>query len=249
MFARIAAGVVLVLPLAACGSDDPGEPSPSPTVSESAAVEPSATATTEPAGKPNGVDGLGPAKILQQARKAAKNARSVRTIGTSPDASIDLVTTASAAEGERTSGDATLTTRSLEGTVYIKASPEYWTEAFSKKAAKKIGDKWVVGELSNPKLESFASTRSTAVLMKNFLVLGEAPQVGEVGEALGQPAVPVTSSNGVLWIATTGKPYPLLLTSTTEQADGSEVEFTEWDKKVVIKAPPQKNTIDLAELA
>ena len=50
-------------------------------------------------------------------------------------------------------------------------------------------------------------------------------------------------------MATTGKPYPLLITSAPEQAEVSEVDFTDWNKKVVIKAPPKKQTISLADLA
>ena len=69
------------------------------------------------------------------------------------------------------------------------------------------------------------------------------------GVAQGQPAVPLTASIGTLWVATTGTPYPLQLNSSPDQPEVSEVTFTEWNKKVVIKAPPKKQTISLADLA
>jgi hypothetical protein len=50
-------------------------------------------------------------------------------------------------------------------------------------------------------------------------------------------------------VATTGKPYVLLITSPPDTGEDATVEFKDWDKKVVIKAPPKKNTISLASLA
>ena len=177
------------------------------------------------------------------------SARSVRIIGESPSASLDLVVTKDSSDGKRTAGDTTLKTRVVDGVIYIKADEAYWTEAFNKKKAKKIGDKWVAGELSNPKLKSFKQTSTMKPLLTQFLRLDESAQVGEVGVAQGQPAVPLTASIGTLWVATTGKPYPLQLNSSPDQPEVSEVTFTEWNKKVVIKAPPKKQTISLADLA
>jgi hypothetical protein len=86
-------------------------------------------------------------------------------------------------------------------------------------------------------------------LMDQFLTLNGEGEVGEVGVAAGQPAVPITSAGGTTWVATTGKPYVLLITSPPDTGEDATVEFKDWDKKVVIKAPPKKNTISLASLA
>ena len=243
------AGVLVLAVVAGCsGSSDSGSgesPSADVTASESA----SPAQTGEPEGKPNDVQDLGPKRILAQATKAAMSARSVRIIGESPSASLDLVVTKDSSDGKRTAGDTTLKTRVVDGVIYIKADEAYWTEAFNKKKAKKIGDKWVAGELSNPKLKSFKQTSTMKPLLTQFLRLDESAQVGEVGVAQGQPAVPLTASIGTLWVATTGTPYPLQLNSSPDQPEVSEVTFTEWNKKVVIKAPPKKQTISLADLA
>jgi hypothetical protein len=245
--AMLAAGVLVLATTAGCsGSDDTGgDSSPSPQASESASPAQSA----EPVGKPNGVEDLSPRQILKRANKAAMSARSSHIIGTSPQASLDLVVTKDSSDGNRTAGDTTLRTRVVDGVIYIKADEAYWTEAFNAKKAEKIGSKWVAGELSNPKLASFKQTSTMGPLVRQFLQLDEGAQVGEVGVAQAQPAVPITATVGTLWVATTGKPYPLLLTGSAEQGDESEVQFTEWDKKVVITAPPKKQTISLADLA
>ncbi|HQR79723.1 MAG TPA: hypothetical protein PLT68_05860 [Actinomycetota bacterium] len=245
--ALILTAAVLVATAGCSGSaDDAGaSASPSPAVSDSA----SQAVIGEPVGKPNGIGDLSPAQILDKAGKAALSARSVHLIGTSPQTSLDLVVTQDSSDGTRTAGDVTLQTRVVDGVIYLKADQAYWTQAFNAKIAAKIGNKWVAGELSNPKLKTFKETSTMGPLMKQFLVSDESAQVGQAGVAQGQPAVPLTGSIGTLWVASTGKPYPLLLTSSPDQPEASQVEFTEWDKKVVITAPPKKQTISLVDLA
>ena len=106
-----------------------------------------------------------------------------------------------------------------------------------------------IGDLANPKLKSFRQTSTMKPLMDQFLVLSGTGEVGEVGVAAGQPAVPITSSAGTTWVATTGKPYVLQITSAPETGEDATVDFKDWNKKVVIKAPPKKQTISLADLA
>jgi hypothetical protein len=246
--ALLTAGMVVLATTAGCsGSDDGTDESPAASASASQSASPEATG--KPAGKPNGVEQLGPKKILAQAQKAAMSARSVRIVGESPAASLDLVLTKNSSDGKRAAGETTLKTRVVSGTIYIKGDQAYWTAAFNKKKAKKIGDKWVAGDLDNPKLKSFKQTATMQPIMKQFLRVTGPAEVGEVAVAQDQPAVPLTSQAGTLWVATTGRAYPLMITSAPETGEDSQVDFTQWDKKVVIKAPPKKNVIDLADLA
>lgn len=244
---RVALITALVVATAAGCSSSGDEPAASPSASGSVSASP--TATAEPVGKANGVEELGPKQILNQARKAALAARSVNLVGTSPAASLNLVVTNDSSDGKRSSGDTTLKTRVVDGVIYVKADEAYWTQAFNKKKAKKIGSKWVAGDLANPKLKSFRQTSTMKPLMDQFLVLSGTGEVGEVGVAAGQPAVPITSSAGTTWVATTGKPYVLQITSAPETGEDATVDFKNWNKKVVIKAPPKKQTISLADLA
>jgi hypothetical protein len=246
--AMVTAGVLVVATAAGCsGSSDSSGESPSAAPTEPVSASP--TQTAKPVGKPNGVEELGPVKILNQARKAALSARSVNMVGNSPAAQLNLVVTQDSSDGKRSAGETTLKTRVVDGVIYVRGDQAYWTEAFNKKKAKKIGDKWVAGELSNPKLKSFKQTSTMEPLMDQFLTLNGEGEVGEVGVAAGQPAVPITSAGGTTWVATTGKPYVLLITSPPDTGEDATVEFKDWDKKVVIKAPPKKNTISLASLA
>jgi hypothetical protein len=247
--AIVTAGVLVLATAAGCsGSSESGD-SASPSVAPSESVSASPAETGKPVGKANGVEELGPKQILAQARAAALAAKSVNMVGTSPAASLNLVVTKTSSDGKRSAGETTLKTRVVDGVIYVKGDEAYWTEAFNKKKAKKIGDKWVAGELSNPKLKSFKQTSTMKPLMDQFLVLNGKGTVGEVGVVQGQPAVPITSASGTTWIATTGKPYVLQITSSPDTGEDATVDFKSWNKKVVIKAPPKKQTISLASLA
>jgi hypothetical protein len=243
----IAAGAIVLATAAGC-SDSSGDSAASASPSE-ASPSASPTETGTPVGKPNGVEKLGPKQILNQARKAALASRSVTMIGKSPAASLNLVVTQDASDGRRSSGSTTLKTRVVDEVIYVKADKTYWTDAFNAKKAKRIGTKWVAGDLTNPKLKSFRQTSTMKPLMQQFLVLNGKGEVGEVGVAAGQPAVPIISQAGTTWVATTGKPYVLQITSAPETGEDANVDFTRWNKKVVIKAPPKKQTISLADLA
>lgn len=243
---RWAAGVLLVVPLAACGgSDDSGtDGSTSP---ESSASQPSASSGTTFKG--NGIATAKPAQAVSRSREAAKNARSVQVTGTAPDASLKVKANRTSSDSTRTSGDVTIKVRTVGNRVYIKADKGYWTEAFNAKKAKKIGDKWVTGTMANPQLKAFRETATTQALVQNFVVKDKGATVGAVGEIEGRSAVPVESTAGTLWIAATGRPYPLQIESAPAQGEGSVIVFSGWNRKVVVKAPPPKNTIDLADLA
>lgn len=244
----MATGVLVLATAAGCsGSGDDAGASGSPQSSPAATASP--TESGKPVGKPNGVENLGPKQIFARARQAALQARSVTMDGKSPAASLNLVVTKDASDGTRSAGDTTLQTRVVEGVIYVKADAAYWTKAFNAKKAKKIGNKWVAGDLTNPKLQSFRQTSTIKPLMRQFLVLKGDGEVGAVGVAAGQPAVPVTSPVGTTWVATTGKPYVLEITSAPETGEDATVDFTDWNKRVVIKAPPKKQTISLADLA
>lgn len=242
--AIITAGV-LVMGLTACSDDGGTDDAASPAASS---ASPSAEAGT-PVGKANGAEKLAARAILKQARKAADQARSVHLLATSEDANLDMVMTQSASDGKRASGDLTLKTRVVDDTLYIKAPDQYWAEAFNAKKAGKVGKKWVAADLNNPKLRNWKLTTTMGPMMDQFLSPKGAGEVGAVGVQQGQPAVPVTTMVGTVWVATTGKPYPLLISSPPEAPQASQAEFTDWNKKVVIKAPPKSKTVYLAELA
>lgn len=229
---------------AGCSGGDQGAVPSAP-----ASASQDASQTGQPMGKPNGVEALRPKAILKKAREASAQARSVHIVATSEDTELDLVVADATSDGSRRSGDVKILTRVVDGTLYIKAQTAYWEEAFGAKEADKIGDKWVAGDLRNPKLKAWRETTLKAPIMEQFLNPQGASEVGDIGSVAGQPAVPVTTQVGTVWVATTGRPYVLEITTAQSAQMASKAQFTQWNEKVAIAAPPQKKTINLSELA
>ena len=53
-----------------------------------------------------------------------------------------------------------------------------------------------------------------------------------------------TTKNETLYVATTGKPFPVELTKNG--TDGGTIAFAEWDKPVTLTAPA--NAVDIEQL-
>lgn len=203
--------------------------------------------TGQPVGAPNGVEKLSPEEVLKKARQAAQQARSVHVVATSDTATLDMEMTQNASDGSRSSGEKSIETRVVDNTLYLKADPAYWKQAFPTKNVGRIDGRWVAANLKDPKLKAWRVTTTLDPLMKTFLTDQGATSVGEVGVRQGQPAVPVTSAVGQVWVATTGKPYVLTIDNSPGDAT-SVAQFTDWDADVTIEAPPPGQTMDIMEL-
>lgn len=239
MRTKTVAGAIVLLVLAGCSgnTDQTG----------TADASPSTAPSGQAVGKPNGVETMSAEEVLKQARKAARKARSVHVVATSQRATLDMEMTRNASDGERSSGDKSIQTRVVGNTLYLKADPAYWKEAFPNSNVARIGDRWVAANLSSPKLRAWRQTTKLDPLMNTFLSSKGAESVGAVGEQQGQPAVPVTSVVGTVWVATTGRPYVLAIESATGD-ETSNAEFTDWNAEVKIDAPPPSQTIDIVDL-
>lgn len=239
--AVVTSGMAVLVAVSGCSGGEQG--------AQESASPPAPSASGTPVGKPNGVEELGPKAVLKRARKAADQARSVHVIAKSEGAELDMVAGNTSSDGMRSSGDVTIMTRVVDDTLYLKADSAYWKDAFGAKRAKKIGDKWVSGNLRNPRLKAWRDTTLKGPIMDQFLSPNGASEVGEVGTVADQPAVPVTTDVGTVWVATTGKPYALLITTAESAEVPSQADFTDWNQKINIKPPAKRNTIDLSELA
>ena len=94
-----------------------------------------------------------------------------------------------------------------------------------------------VGELTDIRAFFTGCSTPTATLTKG----AETTVGGQKAIALDRPA----RKGGTLYVATTGKPYPIEIASPHGGKAGA-VHFTDWGQSVAIAAP--KNAIDLAKL-
>jgi hypothetical protein len=204
--------------------------------------------TTIPGG--NGVAQLPPPEILEAARTALVEARSVRLRGDFDDAgtpiSMDVLLLAEGdASGWVASEGRRFRVINTGGRTYLRGRKalEHWANAT---VADYVGDRWVLVPDKGDDLPGamdlvqFADQTLGPEAGASF-VTGPTDTVG------GRPAIRLDGVEGSWWIALTGPPYPLRL-ETRVAVDGpvQHLDLSEFDSHAEVNAP--KDPIDLAEL-
>ncbi len=180
-------------------------------------------------------------QYVKAAAKALGSARSVRisgSISTSGVEHVDLVLFANGdLAGNVTVDGEVMQVRVVNGTDYFQAPAAYW-EKVSKlptATAKKLARYWV----STP--NSGSSGFGTSLDIKPLAAqLGAAPGLSIVGHETvdGRAAVGVKSSRGgVLWIATSGTPYPI--EEVEPGSGGGSLTFSGWNS-FGLPTPPKQ---------
>ena len=137
----------------------------------------------------------------------------------------------------------------IGGTTYMKGR-QFWETAITstngaqagKVAANLFGDRWV--KMPNSKSLAQAAPTSLKELASEFdtsdtITKRERKAIG------GRPAIGIADSSSIMYVATTGKPRPLLIVPTGA-GDQGQLAFSDYDAPVTITAPT--DAIDLAKL-
>ena len=133
----------------------------------------------------------------------------------------------------------------LDQTVYIDGSPGFWRHFGGAAAAQLFEGKW----LKAPASGSFASVALLTNVDKLFNQLLSSHGTlakGATTTVDGQKVVAIkdTTKGGTLYVATTGKPYPVEIVKTGAQ--GGRVVFDHFNNSVSLTAPA--NAIDISQL-
>ncbi|MGO9752218.1 MAG: hypothetical protein ACLP22_12065 [Solirubrobacteraceae bacterium] len=129
--------------------------------------------------------------------------------------------------------------------VYINASPAFWRHFGGAAAATLFRGRW----LKAPATGQFSSLSSLTNLGELFdKLLGQHGTLtkGAVKTVDGQTVVPVTdtTNGGTLYVATTGKPYPVEIVKTGSGA--GRIDFSAYDQPVQLTVPA--SSIDISQL-
>jgi len=126
---------------------------------------------------------------------------------------------------------------------YLKAPADVWEKAGAPAAsAQALDGKW----LRTPASGQFASIAQLTNIHQLFAQLlkphGKIKN-GGTSTVAGQKVVALTSSQGTLFVAATGKPYPVQLAKSG--TDGGHLTFDHFNDSITVKAPT--DTIDLPQ--
>jgi hypothetical protein len=195
----------------------------------------------------SGIASQPPKTILKNSLAAANSLKSVHASGTidSGGQHIGLdMTLVGGVGGKGTISLNGLTFQliSVKNFAYMQAPPSVWQKAGAPaSAAQLLQGKW----LKTPATGQFASIAKLTDIHQLFNQLltqrGQSLKNGGTSTVAGQKVVAVVSGKGRLYVARTGKPYPIRLIKTG--SDAGQLTFDRFNQSTALAAPT--NTIDL----
>lgn len=199
----------------------------------------------------NGVSSKSAAEILAASKAAADSAGSVHVAGTLTSSGTPVTLNLSLASGHGGRGQISEGSLSFElivlgDTIYIKGSPAFYSHFGGTAAAQLFQGKWLKSPVSGGELGSLAALTDFGKLLDQALASQGALAKGATTTIAGQPVIELhdTSHNGSLFVATSGKPYPIEIVKHGSEA--GHITFTAWNQPVSLSAP--SGAIDLSQL-
>ena len=199
----------------------------------------------------NGVSAKSPNEILSAATKAINGVNSVHVSGSllssgSP-ISLDLnLVSGKGARGSMSEGGLSFQLVDVGGNVYINGSPTFWSHFGGSAAAQLFNGKWLKAPASNTNFASFAALTNLHQLLGAVLANHGTLAKGATTTVNGQKVVALkdTKMGGTLYVATTGKPYPVEISKSG--SSGGRMDFDRINQPVALAPPP--NAIDISKL-
>jgi hypothetical protein len=199
----------------------------------------------------NGIESKSAEEIVSEARKAADEASSVHVSGSVNSAGAPVTLDLNLASGKGATGQVSQNGSTFKividgGAAYISGSDAFYRKLGGSAAAQLLAGKWLKISTSTPEFASFGSLTNMRKLLDTVLVGHGTLQKGSTTTIGGQQAIAVndTTRGGTLYVATTGKPYPLQITKSGSEA--GKITFQNWDEPVTIVPP--SSSVNLSEL-
>lgn len=246
-----ALGIPAVLALAftmGCGPNEDtgagqGKPDETATAGTPAAPSPAVTA--------NGVEKLGAAEILKQARKATASAKYMRVHGRVADEEGRMTLDFRYAGKAKSTGWFTIGAQRVEITrvgsdIYFQGNAAFWTAIGEKAAYKLFKGKFIKTTADNADFKDLAAFTDRTGLFDEVVKAAPGWKKGETGKAGGTPSVVLTSSAGDrIQVATQGRPYVLSM----DGGQDNHLEYSAYGQPMEIRRPPARDVVDLEDFA
>ena len=198
----------------------------------------------------NGVADKTPTQILTEAKQAARDAGSVHVSGSITDQGttigVDLHIGKTAGAGSITLHGSKIDLVRAGDTVYIRAPASFYTSLGAGAAAGQLLDgKWLKASAKSKEFSDLAQLTALDAFTAQALKPDGTVSKGDETTVDGQKVIQLKSSKGgSLFVATTGKPYPVQLEGSGTSK--GTITFSDWGSSVKADAPAK--SIDLAKL-
>lgn len=204
------------------------------------------------AAKPNDETTKPALRVLADARAAATRASSAHVSGSIRSSGTPITLDLSTARGRGAKGS--MSTNGLKfdlvrigDTLYIRGSDAFYTHFAGAAVAQLLHNKWLKAPATKGRLRSLAPLTSLSALFAG--VSSHHGKLVNDGNRTykGQEVVAIqdTSDNSRLYVAATGKPYPVAIVGGKKDQSGA-ITFGDWNKPVSLSAP--SGAIDISSL-
>jgi hypothetical protein len=201
--------------------------------------------------KPNGEASKPAAQVLADAKAAATNAASAHVSGSirsngSP-ITLDLTTVrGKGAKGSMSTNGLSFDLVRIGDTLYIRGSDAFYKHFAGAAVAQLLHGKWLKAPAANGRLRSLTPLTSLGALFAGISSRhGKLANDGKTtykGDSV--VAIRDTSDNSKLYVAATGKPYPIAIVGGKKTESGT-ITFDDWNKSMSLSAP--SDAIDISQ--
>jgi hypothetical protein len=199
----------------------------------------------------NGIASKTPAEILTAATAAANSADSVHVSGSIVSGGVPItldleLVAGKGGRGQISEDGLSFNLIQVGGTAYISGSPAFYSHFGGPTAEKLLEGKWLKAPASSGSFSSLGSLTDLNQLLDTTLSDHGALTKGPTTTIDGQQVLSVNDAahGGTLYVATTGKPYPIEIYKPGKT--GGKIGFDRWNAPVTLAAPA--NAIDLSQL-
>jgi hypothetical protein len=194
----------------------------------------------------NGIEKKTAAEIVAASKAAAEAAAEVHIKGTADGTDIDARLALDVGDVKLVHNGEHVEVMRVGSDHYLMGDTAFWTEAASATAAAKLAGKWV--KLTAEQAKAYEKFLSVPTFFDGMYQSSGTPTKGDVGTVDGVETVALTDTDGSkLYIATTGKPYPVKVANAG--TSGDQVTLTEWNVPITdVTAPPAGSVVDASTL-
>jgi hypothetical protein len=198
----------------------------------------------------NGIASKSAEEILKESKAAAASASTVHVSGSVNSAGSPVTLDLKLAAGKGGTGEISLNGLSFKlilvgQTAYMSGSSAFYNHIGGSAAAQLLAGKWLKVSAASGEFAAFGQLADMTKLLDSTLTSQGTLTKGATRTVNGQQAIAITDAKGgILYVATTGKPYPVEITKTGSES--GKITFEDWNQPVDVAAPA--NSIDLAEL-
>jgi hypothetical protein len=190
-------------------------------------------------------------RVLADANAVASSASSAHVSGSVKSSgtpiTLDLTTVrGKGAKGSMSTNGLTFDLVRVGNTLYIRGSDAFLKHFAGAAIAQLVHGKWLKGPATRGRFRSLGPLTSLGALFAG--ISSHHGKLANDGKTTyrGQPVVAIrdTSDNSKLYVAATGKPYPVAVVGGKKSQSGA-ITFDDWNKSVSLSAP--SGAIDISQ--